>query len=175
MINLEKIKKEKCQPPFLRRPAPALYFHPFFLIFQIPHPPGEVIKIYFPKGEGVQTMHHDIFFCWAYCKHKIRLTLKKHYAYKKECNNQAVKSKYLLHLIVTISSLDLKTREFISISSVAREYFRSLYWFWVHHNVGTKYIFCLKIKNRFYNFFLKKNAKTAQHPPIIQKNSTKYD
>ena len=29
----------------LRRPAPAPYFHPFFLIFQIP-PLGEVIKIY---------------------------------------------------------------------------------------------------------------------------------
>ena len=37
MINLEKIKQEKCQPPpLLRRPTPALYFHPLFLIFQIP-------------------------------------------------------------------------------------------------------------------------------------------
>ena len=36
MINLEKIKKEKCQPPLLRGPAPAPYFHPFSLIFQIP-------------------------------------------------------------------------------------------------------------------------------------------
>ena len=34
MINLEKIKLEKCQPPPpsppLRRPATAPYFHPFF-------------------------------------------------------------------------------------------------------------------------------------------------
>ena len=36
--------------PLLRRPAPAPYFHPFFLIFQIP-PPGEVIKIYPPPSE----------------------------------------------------------------------------------------------------------------------------
>ena len=34
-------------PPLLRGPALAPYFHPFFLIFQIP-PPSEVIKIYFP-------------------------------------------------------------------------------------------------------------------------------
>ena len=31
MINLKKIKKEKCKPPtLLRRPAPAPYFHPFY-------------------------------------------------------------------------------------------------------------------------------------------------
>ena len=49
MINLEKITYEKCQrlpPPLLqthththtllREPAPAPYFHPLFLIFQIP-------------------------------------------------------------------------------------------------------------------------------------------
>ena len=45
--------------PLLRRPAPAPYFHPLFLVFQIPlPPPGEVIKIYlmpFKKG-GIQTM-----------------------------------------------------------------------------------------------------------------------
>ena len=41
IINLEKIKQEKCQPPspnppsLLRRPASAPYFHQF-LIFQIP-------------------------------------------------------------------------------------------------------------------------------------------
>ena len=33
----------------LRGPATAPYFHPFFLIFQIP-PPGEAIKIYFPPA-----------------------------------------------------------------------------------------------------------------------------
>ena len=57
MINLEKIKYEKCQllppppPPqthththtLLRELAPAPYFHPLFLIFQIP-----------PSGEGNQ-------------------------------------------------------------------------------------------------------------------------
>ena len=31
MINLEKINLEKCQPPPLRRPSPAPYFHPLFL------------------------------------------------------------------------------------------------------------------------------------------------
>ena len=55
MINLEKVKQEKCQPlpPSFRGPAPTPYFHPLFLVFQIP-PPGEVIKIYSPplkKGE----------------------------------------------------------------------------------------------------------------------------
>ena len=54
----------------LRGPATAPYFHPFFLIFQIP-PPGEAIKIYFPPalkmvvvvvvGGGVQTMLYTIF------------------------------------------------------------------------------------------------------------------
>ena len=50
MINLEKIKQEKCQPS--RRPAPAptiLHTSTPFLIFQILPPPlGEVIKIHFP-------------------------------------------------------------------------------------------------------------------------------
>ena len=62
MINPDKIKQEKCQPPPLGRHALAPYFHLLFLIFQIPPPPGEVIKIYFPalKREGgggrVRTM-----------------------------------------------------------------------------------------------------------------------
>ena len=45
MINLEQIKKEKCQspPPFSRRSAPAPYFHPLFLLFQ---------STPFLKGEG---------------------------------------------------------------------------------------------------------------------------
>ena len=30
MINLKKIKWEKCQPDLLRRPAPAPYFHALF-------------------------------------------------------------------------------------------------------------------------------------------------
>ena len=51
MINPEKIKKEKCQYPLLRRPATAPYFQPLFKIFHIPLPLGEAIKIYFPfKG-----------------------------------------------------------------------------------------------------------------------------
>ena len=43
-------------PPPLGRHAPAPYFHLLFLIFQIPPPAGEVIKIYSPlykkMGEG---------------------------------------------------------------------------------------------------------------------------
>ena len=52
MINLGKIKYEKCQPPFLRIPAPEPYFFhfsnttPFFNFSESP-PVGEVIKIYF--------------------------------------------------------------------------------------------------------------------------------
>ena len=34
MINLEKLKSEKCQPPsLLRKPAPAPFFYPFFLLY----------------------------------------------------------------------------------------------------------------------------------------------
>ena len=47
MINLERNKLEKFQPPLLRRSAPAPFFHPLFSNFQISPPPGEVIKIYF--------------------------------------------------------------------------------------------------------------------------------
>ena len=67
MINLEKIKQEKCQlpppppppppPPIKRAPPPPP--PPPFLIFRTP-PPREVIKIYFPpphfRKMGVQTM-----------------------------------------------------------------------------------------------------------------------
>ena len=49
MINLEKVSA--C--PHLRRPAPGPYFHPLFLIFQIPPPPEEVIKIYSPSPNDV--------------------------------------------------------------------------------------------------------------------------
>ena len=60
MINLAKIKYEKCQPPLFRKPAPAPYFHPLFLIFRFPHLQMEVIKIYSlpikKKERGVQTM-----------------------------------------------------------------------------------------------------------------------
>ena len=60
MINLERIKFEKFQPPLLRRSAPAPFFHPLFSNFQISPPPAEVIKIYFHpisfKKGGVRTM-----------------------------------------------------------------------------------------------------------------------
>ena len=62
MISFEIFKQEKCQPPLLRRPAPAPYSPPLFLFF-IPTPPPpppapsrEVTKIYSPPlkmgGEG---------------------------------------------------------------------------------------------------------------------------
>ena len=35
----------KVPVPLLKRPAPALYFHPFFN-FSDTHPPGKVIKTY---------------------------------------------------------------------------------------------------------------------------------
>ena len=47
-------------PPPLRRPAPAPYFHPLPLIFQIATPPAEVIKIHFTpflkKGGGCSEL-----------------------------------------------------------------------------------------------------------------------
>ena len=55
--------------PLLRRPAPASYFHPFFLIFQIPHLQGRYSKFTTPSlkklggGLGGRTMickHQDI-------------------------------------------------------------------------------------------------------------------
>ena len=61
MISFEIFKQEKCQPPLLRRPAPAPYSHPLFEFFRTtPHPPPapsrEVTKIYSPPlkwgGEG---------------------------------------------------------------------------------------------------------------------------
>ena len=40
MISFEIFKQEKCQPPLLRRPAPAPYSHPLFEFFRTtPHPP----------------------------------------------------------------------------------------------------------------------------------------
>ena len=47
MINLKQLNRKSVTPLFLRRPAPAPYFHPLPLIFQIATPPAEVIKIYF--------------------------------------------------------------------------------------------------------------------------------
>ena len=57
MINLEKIKQEKCQlpSPLLKRPAPAPYFHSLFKVFGSSPSPGKLIKIYFPalkRGES---------------------------------------------------------------------------------------------------------------------------
>ena len=51
MINLEKIKSEKCQPllpPRFKKTCPCTILPPPFLIFHIPPSPEEVIKIYFP-------------------------------------------------------------------------------------------------------------------------------
>ena len=49
MINLEKVnRKSASSPPFKKTCAPAPYFHPPFLIFQIPPSLGEVFKIYSP-------------------------------------------------------------------------------------------------------------------------------
>ena len=65
MINLEKIKYEKCQPLLLRRPAPAPYFYSLFLFFRFPSPLGEVIKISSPplKKKGVlQTMAWSVAY-----------------------------------------------------------------------------------------------------------------
>ena len=46
---MKNLSKNNASPlPLLRRPAPAPYFHFLFKIFQIPLPPGEVVKIYFP-------------------------------------------------------------------------------------------------------------------------------
>ena len=53
---MKKINRKSAGPPHLRRPAPAPYFHPLFLIFQCSAPLGKVIKTYFPwlwkKGGG---------------------------------------------------------------------------------------------------------------------------
>ena len=49
MINLEKIKQEKYQPPpFFKKTCPCIILPPPFLNFSDSPPPGEVIKIYFP-------------------------------------------------------------------------------------------------------------------------------
>ena len=55
---------EKCRPPpILRGPAPAPYFHPLFLIFQIPPSRGGKQNLLLPalQRRGFQTMLHTIF------------------------------------------------------------------------------------------------------------------
>ena len=67
MINLDKIKYEKCHPPLLRRPAPAPYFHPLFKIFQIPPPPSpRGNNSPFKKGGGFKLWHYEqkINYMW---------------------------------------------------------------------------------------------------------------
>ena len=67
MINLENLNRKSDSSPFLlKRPALTPYFHPLFLIFQVP-PLGEVIKIYSPlpfkKKGGIRTMVIDLCPC----------------------------------------------------------------------------------------------------------------
>ena len=52
IINLEKIKKERCEYSPLTRPAPAPYVQSHFLIFQIPFK-----KDGGGEGGGVRTMY----------------------------------------------------------------------------------------------------------------------
>ena len=57
MINLEKIKSEKSQPPPpFKKTCPSTILPPPFLKFSSYPVPGDIIKIYFFKGGGVQTM-----------------------------------------------------------------------------------------------------------------------
>ena len=49
MINLEKTKKEKCQPPLFKKSCPCYILPPPFFNNSDSLPtPGEVITIYFP-------------------------------------------------------------------------------------------------------------------------------
>ena len=67
MINFEEIKQETCQPPLLRRPNPAPYFHPIFLIFQI-------------TTSGVLTL----LLTWSFHYHT-SLCLTRHFSIHKDC------------------------------------------------------------------------------------------
>ena len=76
MINLEKVKQEKCQFPLLRRPASAPYFHPLFSIFKIPPLRGRYLnfppfkKRWWWQGGGGSKLCQLEFFtkalCWEY-------------------------------------------------------------------------------------------------------------
>ena len=66
MVDLEKIKQEKCQSPPFKRTCPCTILPPPFLIFQIPPPPlREVITIYSPlpfkKGGGSKLFFPYVF------------------------------------------------------------------------------------------------------------------
>ena len=53
MINLEKIKSEKSQPPPpFKKTCPYTILPPPFLKFSSYPVPGDIIKIYFFKGGG---------------------------------------------------------------------------------------------------------------------------
>ena len=53
MINLEKIKSEKSQPPPpFKKTCPSTILPPPFLKFSSYPVPGDIIKIYFFKGGG---------------------------------------------------------------------------------------------------------------------------
>ena len=97
MINLEKIKQEKCRPSLLRRPAPAPYFHPLFLIFQIP-PSGEGNQNSLPSPlkKGVRTM---ITYCILFLTVKFVIALisiNKHFfvSYYKQFGNPPNRSSH---------------------------------------------------------------------------------
>ena len=64
MINLDKTKQEKCQPPPFKKTCPCTIVPPPFLIFQSPTPLGEVIKIYclpLKRGGGSKLWRAYIF------------------------------------------------------------------------------------------------------------------
>ena len=74
MVNLEKIKYEKCQslPPF-KMTCPCTILPPPFFNFPDSPPPREVIKIYSPpfKKGGGSNYINDIFktcTCSSKCK-----------------------------------------------------------------------------------------------------------
>ena len=99
MINLDKIKQEKCQsplppplPPF-KKICPSTILPPPFLISRFPSL-GEVIKIYSPpfkkSGEGKSELSHQ------------RFLLRK--PWKKELNNPLLQAKTYWSILKAFSN-----------------------------------------------------------------------